>query len=39
MLVNPFHAATTNRCDISTSDRAYEVVLPKNFSALALVKK
>ncbi len=39
VLINLFHAATTNHCNIYTSDRPYEVVLPKKFSALALVKK
>ena len=39
VLAIPFDAATTNRSNISTSDRAYQVVPPKFFSALALEKK
>jgi hypothetical protein len=38
VLVNPFDAATANHSNISNSDRAYQVVLPKYFSALALEK-
>jgi hypothetical protein len=38
VLANPFDAATVNHSIISTSDKAYQVLLPKYFSALALEK-